>query len=108
MTIEWVTVARNPEKSRPVHVYLLKDPDPGPWDGYVSCVVTAHSEEEARLIHPHTGAGDWPTTYEMGAEHWVHKDDVGLIEVTLLGTNSAYPAGEVLCREKYEEDYEET
>lgn len=104
----YMSYGNNPDEGRPVNVYLLKDPDPGSWDGYVSCVVTAHTVGEARLIHPHTGAGEWPTTYKRGAEHWVHRDDVELIEVTLLGTNSGYPAGEVLCREKYERDYEET
>ena len=79
------------------NIYLLTQNDNEGYDTVSSCVVVAHTAEEAKRIHPfsteHHMLLDWTMS---NVKCWALPDRVN---VELLGecTNEKFPPGSVLC-----------
>ena len=69
-----------------MNIYLLQSDEGACYDSYDSVVVYAHSEEEARLIHP-AGNHRWGDPYYR--EGWASSPDN--VNVTLLGQGEGQP-----------------
>ncbi len=67
-----------------MNIYLLTQNEVGGWDTYDSVVVSAESEEEARLMHP---SGD-DKRWSKGWLEWVTLDDIDKIDVKLIGASN--------------------
>lgn len=66
--------------SRPAKFYRLSQGEYKGYDTFDSCIVVAHSEEEARLIHPRPGT-------KLGSgRHWQNRDNswVALEQIDLI------------------------
>ncbi len=66
-----------------MNIYLLTQDINNNYDTYDSVVVSAESEEEARLMHP-SDDSDWGNEW-CG---WVSPDDIDKINVKLIGVSS--------------------
>ena len=75
-------------RSNEVNIYKLLNPNPCSYGDYISSVVIADSEDEARLVHPNGAIYD---TDEYSFSDWCLPSEVS---VSLIGvvTNSTYNA----------------
>jgi len=67
-----------------MNIYLLTQDINNDYDTYDAVVVSAESEEEARLMHPH---GFDITKASAHDDSWVKPDQIDRIKVTLIGVS---------------------
>ncbi len=83
-------------KPKTVYLWLLSQSVNNDYDAYSSAVVAAHSEAEARLIHPSGGEARTALLQAMFAcGDWVRPD---LVNVQRIGiADEGVAAGTVVC-----------
>ncbi|MGL5599478.1 MAG: hypothetical protein ACRDD5_01080 [Silvania sp.] len=78
----------------PLKIYKISQKKNDNWNTYVSAIVCAVSEDEAKLIHPDASIkGDWWKD-ESNYDDWVSPEDVIVEEI---GTTDKLISGEVVC-----------
>ena len=76
------------------NLYKISQDKNQDWNTYVSAVVCAEDEQQARHIHPDSNmTGEWWVDEDNYGD-WVKPDDV---KVALIGITDLIPPGEVIC-----------
>jgi hypothetical protein len=79
-----------------MNIYLLTQDINNDYDTYDSVVVSAESEEDARLMHPSGDDKCWGCEGSEWRGTWVRTDERHLIQVKLIG-NSGVDKGVILA-----------
>lgn len=81
---EYVIESTDDQPITQAKFYKLSQGEFEGYDTYDSCIVVAHSEEEARLIHPRPGT-ELGSGWRNHDRSWVSKEQTHLIVVEELG-----------------------